>query len=206
MLLHVLCCYWLTWVVQIRGHVSDMDIFIIYAYFVCYTACSVVSLVQFYSHYIRQPALVGTPPLRTGGFCWSEGLLPACPCWQQLVHSDWGEDAGVLLHCLRTWSVLHPFNGLFSRKTWISRYHKGKTSLDLYDSRDDGVLGWWWHQVDHMQTICTSLQADKHTNTSSVTGRVLFPATSQQCQSTEGHLPILIMMSTYLLKFVGVVK
>jgi len=25
--------------------------------------------------------------LRTGGFCWSKVLLPACPCWWQLVHS-----------------------------------------------------------------------------------------------------------------------
>jgi len=23
-----------------------------------------------------------------------------------------------------------------------------------------------WHQLDHMQTICTSLHADNHTNTS----------------------------------------
>ena len=26
------------------------------------------------------------PQLRTGGFCRSEVLLPACPCWWQLVH------------------------------------------------------------------------------------------------------------------------
>jgi len=25
-----------------------------------------------------------------------------------------------------------------------------------------------WHQVDHMQTICTPLQPDNHTNTSSL--------------------------------------
>ena len=53
--------------------------------------------------------------------------------------------------------LLHPFNGLFSRTTWVNRYHKGKISLDLTESRDDGVLGWQWHQPDHMQTICTSL-------------------------------------------------
>ena len=63
---------------------------------------------------------------------------------------------------------LHPFNGLFSGTTWVSRYQKGKTSLDLNEARDDGVLGWQWHQLDHMQTICTSLQADIHTNTSSL--------------------------------------
>jgi len=39
-----------------------------------------------------------------------------------------------------------------------------------------------------MQTICTSLQADNHTNTSSLTltGRMLFLTPNQQCQSTEG--------------------
>jgi len=28
------------------------------------------------------------PQLRTRGFCWSKVLLPTCPCWQQLSHSD----------------------------------------------------------------------------------------------------------------------
>jgi len=64
--------------------------------------------------------------------------------------------------------LLHPFNGLFSSTTWVSWYQKGKTSLDLNEARDDGVLGWQWHQLDHMQTIRTSLQTDNHTNTSSL--------------------------------------
>jgi len=38
----------------------------------------------------------------------------------------------------------------------------------LNKARDDGVLGWQCHQLDHMQTICTSLQADDHTNISSL--------------------------------------
>jgi len=38
------------------------------------------------------------PQLRTGGFCSSNVLLPACPCWQQLVHSDYTEDAIVSLN------------------------------------------------------------------------------------------------------------
>jgi len=28
--------------------------------------------------------------------------------------------------------------------------------------------GMQWHQLDHMQTICTSLQTDNHTDTSSL--------------------------------------
>jgi len=33
------------------------------------------------------------------------------------------------------------FNGFFSRTTWASQYQKGKTSLDLNEAREDGVLG-----------------------------------------------------------------
>jgi len=35
---------------------------------------------------------------------------------------------------------LHLFNDLFSKTTQISRYQKGKTSLDLNEARDDGAL------------------------------------------------------------------
>ena len=37
--------------------------------------------------------------------------------------------------------LLDLFNGLFYRTTWVSQYQKGKTSLDLNEARDDGVLG-----------------------------------------------------------------
>jgi len=41
-----------------------------------------------------------------------------------------------------------------------------------------------------MQTICTSLWTDNHTNTSSLnfTGQMLFLMTNQQCQSTKGNV------------------
>jgi len=48
----------------------------------------------------------------------------------------------------------------------VCQYQKGKTSLDLNETRDGGVLGWQWHQLDHMQTICTSIHTDNHNNTS----------------------------------------
>jgi len=28
------------------------------------------------------------------------------------------------------------------------------------------MMGWQWHQLDHMQIICTSLQTANHTSTS----------------------------------------
>jgi len=38
-------------------------------------------------------------------------------------------------------TLLHAFNSLFSRTTLVNRYQKGKTSLDINEARDDGVLG-----------------------------------------------------------------
>jgi len=49
------------------------------------------------------------------------------------------------------------------------------------------MMGWQWHQLDHMQIICTSLQTDNHTSTSSLrlfTGWMLFLTPNQQHQST----------------------
>ena len=57
---------------------------------------------------------------------------------------------------------------IFSRTNWISRYQKGKTSLDSNEARDDGVWGWQWHQLDHTRKICTSLQTDNHNNIASL--------------------------------------
>jgi len=40
----------------------------------------------------------------------------------------------------------------------VSRYQKGKTSLDSTGARDSE---WQWHQLGRMQ-VCTSLQTDDH--------------------------------------------
>jgi len=34
----------------------------------------------------------------------------------------------------------HPFNGLFSRTTWVSWQQKGKTILDFNKARDDRAV------------------------------------------------------------------
>ena len=44
-------------------------------------------------------------------------------------------------------------------------------------------MGWQWHQLDHMQVICTSLQIDNHASTSSLnlfTGQMLLLSPNQQ--------------------------
>jgi len=55
----------------------------------------------------------------------------------------------------------HTFNGPFSGTTWVSRYQKGKTNLDLTEARDSE---WQWHQLGHMQ-VCISLHTDNHAST-----------------------------------------
>jgi len=55
--------------------------------------------------------------------------------------------------------LLHPFNGLFSRTTWVSRHQKGKQFWILLEQE---MVGWQWHQLEHMQIICTSLQTENH--------------------------------------------
>jgi len=71
------------------------------------------------------------------------------------------------------------------RTTGVSLHQKGKTSLDLNEARD-WVFGWQWHQLDHMQTICISLQTDNHTNTSSLNFyRLDAPADAQPTVSKQ---------------------
>ena len=55
----------------------------------------------------------------------------------------------------------HPFNGSFSGTTQVSRYHKGKTTLDFTEARDSE---WQWHQLGHMQ-VCTLLQTGNDAST-----------------------------------------
>ena len=94
--------------------------------------------------------------------------------------------------------LLHPFNGLFSRTTWVSQHQKGKTSMDFNKARDDGVLGWQWHQLNNMQTICIApdgaIQSARSRETTTptphhpiFTGQMLFLMPNQQRQSTERH-------------------
>jgi len=61
----------------------------------------------------------------------------------------------------RTHTHTHPFNGPFSGTAPVSRYQKGKISLDFTEARDSE---WKWHHLGHMQ-VCTSLQTDNHAST-----------------------------------------
>jgi len=70
----------------------------------------------------------------------------------------------------------------------VSRYQKGKTSLDFTEARDSE---WQWHQLGHLQ-VCTSVQTDNHASTLPLkffAGRMPFLLPNQQRQSTEGFYP-----------------
>jgi len=54
--------------------------------------------------------------------------------------------------CLSYLKHAHPFNVPLSGTTRVSRYEKGKTSLDFTEARDSE---WQWHQLGHMQ-VCNS--------------------------------------------------
>jgi len=51
--------------------------------------------------------------------------------------------------------LLYPFNGLFSRTNSVSRHQKGKSFWILLEQE---MMVCQWHQMDHMQIICISLQ------------------------------------------------
>ena len=69
--------------------------------------------------------------------------------------------AGFAQLCARS-PIMHKIMRAHDR---IIQRSLGKTSLSLNEARDDGALGWQWHQLDHTQTICTSLQTDNHAST-----------------------------------------
>jgi len=46
------------------------------------------------------------------------------------------------------------FNGLFSRTTWVSWHQKADKPFWILMKQE--TIGWQWHQLDHMQIICTS--------------------------------------------------
>ena len=96
---------------------------------------------------------------------WVYRLLWPKLFWRQLGRNFYTGPGNPAVACcyvnIPTYNTLQPFNGLFSRTTWVSRYQKGKTNLDLTEARDSE---WQWHQLGHMH-VCTSLQTDNHAST-----------------------------------------
>jgi len=82
----------------------------------------------------------------------------------------------------------------------MSRYQKGKTSPDLNEATDGGVLGCSGIGWTICKTICTLLQTDNHINTSSL--NFYQPNALPDAQPTVSkhrrHLPISVYSETTL--------
>jgi len=76
----------------------------------------------------------------------------------------------------------------------VSRYQKGKTSLDFTEARDSE---WQWHQLGCMQ-VCTSLLTDNHASVpplSFLRAGCPFLLPNQQHQSTEYLMKLFLLVS-----------
>jgi len=78
----------------------------------------------------------------------------------------------------------HPFNGLFSGTTQVSRYQKNKTNLDFTEARDSGIS---WAICKYASLhLAPDRQPYQHPTTPFFTGRMPFLPPNQQRQSSEG--------------------
>jgi len=93
--------------------------------------------------------------------------------------------------------LLHQFNSLFSRTTWVSWYQKVKTSLDLNQARDDGVLGCSGINWTTCKQCAPRSRQITTPNliTQFFTGRMLFLMPNLQSQSTEGKVLGVILIT-----------
>ena len=69
----------------------------------------------------------------------------------------------------------------FFRTTWVGRYQK---DIPFWILLKQEMMGWQWHQLSHMQIICTSLQTDNHhASTSSL--HIFLQAGCPSCRPTN---------------------
>ena len=97
----------------------------------------------------------------------------------------------LLLLLLLLQLLLHPFNGIFSRTNWLCRYQKGKPFWTLMEQK---MMGWQWHQLDHMQIICILLQTDNHVSTSPIS---FLQAGCHSCHPTNSIKALKANLHTY---------
>ena len=75
-----------------------------------------------------------------------------------------GEFWGTCCNLFWTWNYCNRLTAFFQDNLGkLSWHQKGKPIWILLEQE---MMGWQWHQLDHMQIICTSLQTDNHASTS----------------------------------------
>jgi len=68
------------------------------------------------------------------------------------------------------------------------------------------MMAWQWHQLDHIEIICTSLQTDNHTSTSSFSFYTpdALPAAQPNCLITYICKPDITARYNYLISLMSV--
>jgi len=121
-------------------------------------------------------------------------MLVAGKIWQHMSYQSASDVRYYIEALILLLLLLHQFNGLFTRTTWVSRHQKGKPFCFLLEQE---MMGWQWHQLDHI--ICKSFAPWSRQITMPVphhsvfTSRIPFLPPNQQHQSTEGDIKALIM-------------
>ena len=87
--------------------------------------------------------------------------------------------------------LLQPFNGLFSRTTWVSRYQKGKPIWILLKQETVSGSGISWVTCKFPPRFRQITTPTPHHSV--FTGRMPFLPPNQQCQSTDGIISIYLI-------------
>jgi len=103
--------------------------------------------------------------------CRYEGCQDFVSKWEELVFNALGVTVHQRRHLFSTPNYYYycccaRLKASFPGQHAWAGTRKVKPSVDLNEARDGVGFGMQWHQLDHIQTICTSLQTDNHTNTS----------------------------------------
>jgi len=122
--------------------------------------------------------------------------------WRRLSHRAYHTCENSVLFRVINWARTHthththPFDGPFSRTTWVSRYQKGKTNLDLLKQETVSGSGISWavcKRAPRSRLITTP--APHH---SVFTGWMPFLPFNQQLQSTEGKIGLLLIKKNFI--------
>jgi len=65
------------------------------------------------------------------------------------------------------------------------------------------MIGWQWHQLDHTQIICTSLQTDNHATTHQWSGLILFFTHNWTPSRKQHFLPLHRLLDAHTQPFYG---
>jgi len=123
-------------VLQLHCHFTVIVLFNFWVLHIRNTTAAAAAAVLWPLH--RTTYISWHPQLRTGVFCCSKLLLHACPCWQQLVHSYYGENARVINSVTCTISVL---SQNYNRKLCLSEFQMGHTCVHLNWVLDSWIPG-----------------------------------------------------------------